>query len=270
VWWAKRRLAAVGICIIAASIILLVLLLTSQQGHVASRASAARVRLQRQVTALFAGIPQHGVILGQPKAPVTLQAFIDLEDNGDGTFWLDRMFPPILQKFVRANVVRIEFHSFKTDTLNRRPFYLQQVAALAAGKQNLLWNYIAIFMNEQHREFTNYVNEEFVTGIAEQVPGLNLAEWEQSQTLAMAKAVEADIVKAHNVGFHDTPAFRIGLTGGKMKNFVGRHIEIPHHKYVVRTRPSGERYIAGESAEWQHPVSLIDAIDLRKAVKELI
>ena len=125
-------------------------------------------------------------------------------------------------------------------------------------------------MNEQGREFTNYVNEEFVTGIAEQVPGLHLAQWEQSQTLTMAKTVEADIAKAHNVGFHDTPAFRIGLTGGKMENFVGRHVEIPHHKYIVRTTPSGERYIAGESSAWQHPVSLIDAIDLQKAVEKLI
>jgi protein-disulfide isomerase len=265
-----RRLHLVTACAIAAVSIVLVLLLTSPGRNVASNASTKRVRLQRQVTALLAGIPQHGVILGQPTAPVTLQLFVDLEDNGDSTVWLDAMLPPILEKFVRTNIVRLEFHSFKTDTLNRRPFFLQQVAALAAGAQNLLWNYVAIFMNEQGREFTNYVNEEFVTGIAEQVSGLNLAKWEQSLTFAMAKTVEADIVKAHDVGFHDTPAFRIGLTGGKMKNFVGRHVEIPHHKYIVRTRPSGERYIVGESSAWQHPVSLIDAIDLKKAVEELI
>jgi hypothetical protein len=221
------------------------------------------------VAALFAGIPQHELILGQPTAPVTLQLFVDLEDHGDGTRWLDVMLPPILEKFVRTNVVRLEFHSFKSDTLNRRPFYVQQVAALAAGAQNLLWNYAATFMNEQGREFTNYVTEKFVTGIAEQVPGLNFAEWEQSRTLAMAKRVEADLINARRVGFHDSPSFRIGLTGGKMKNLVGRHLETTH-KYIVRTTPSGERYIAGESSKWQHPVSLIDTIDVKKAVEALI
>ena len=228
------------------------------------------MQVQRQVAAWFAGIPQHGVILGQPTAPVTLQLFIDLEDQNDGTRWLDVMLPPILEKFVRTNIVRLEFHSFKTDTLNPQPFYLQQVSALAAGAQNLLWNYVATFMNELGREFTNYVNEEFVTGIAKQIPGLNVAEWEESGTLARAKAVQADLITARKVGFHDTPAFRIGLTNGKMKNFVGRKLEIPHHKYVIARRPSGERYIAGETLEWQHPVSLIDAIDLRKAVKKLL
>jgi hypothetical protein len=221
------------------------------------------------VAALFAGIPQHGVILGEPTAPVTLQVFVDLEDHGDGTRWLDVMLPPILKQFVRTNIVRLEFHSFKSDTLNRRPFYLQQVAALAAGAQNLLWNYVATFMNEQGAEFTNYVTKEFVTGIAEQIPGLNLAEWEQSHTLTAARIVEADLLTAHNVGFHDSPSFRIGLTGGRMKNFVGRYFETSH-KYVVRTTPDGERYIAGVSSEWQHPVSLIEASDLEKAVNELI
>jgi hypothetical protein len=221
------------------------------------------------VTALFAGIPQHGAILGQSTAPVTLQVFLDLEDHGDGTRWIDVMLPPILEKFVRTNVVRLEFHSFKSDTLNRRPFYVQQVAALAAGAQNLLWDYVATFMNEQGREFTSYVTEEFVTGIAKQILGLNLAEWEDSRTFAKAKIVQADLINARKVDFHDSPSFRIGPTGGKMKNFVGRHSET-YHKYIVHTAPSGERYIAGVSSAWQHPVSLVDAIDLKKAVEGLI
>lgn len=248
---------------------MLALLVVSQRGRVAPSANAERLRIQRQAATLFAGIPQHGLVLGQPTAPVTLQLFVDLEDHGDGTRWFDEMLPPILEQFVRPNVVRLEFHSFKSDTLNRRPFFVQQVAALAAGAQNLLWNYAATFMNEQGREFTNYVTEEFLTGIAKQITRLNIAQWEQSRTISMAKIVEADIINARRVGFHDSPSFRIGLTGGKMKDFVGRHLET-YPKYIVRKTPSGERYIAGVSSEWQHPVSLIDVVDLKKAVEELI
>ncbi len=231
--------------------------------------AAERIRVQRRVAALFAGIPQHGVILGQPTAPITLQVFIDLEDHNDGTRWLDEMLPPILQQFVRTNIVRLEFHSFKTDTLNRLPFFIQQVAALAAGSQNLLWNYVGIFINEQGQEFTNYVNERFVTTIAKQLPGLNLAEWRQSRTIALARLVAEDNNTAIKVGFHDSPSFRIGLTGGDMRNFVGHDIET-YHKYIVRTKPSGERYIAGVSSELQHPVSLIEASDVKRAVERLI
>jgi protein-disulfide isomerase len=222
------------------------------------------------VAALFAGIPQRGKILGQPTAPVTLQVFVDLEDHGNGVQWFDEMLPPILEKFVRTNVVRLEFHSLKTDTLNRGPYILQQTAALAAGLQNRLWNYADTFINEQGTEFTNYVNEAFVTGIAEQIPGLNLAEWKQSRTADMEYIVEEDNYTArHRLGLHVTPSFRIGLTGGKMKN-LSAGIVYHYHKYIVRTTPSGERYIAGVSSEWQHPVWLVDAIAIKKAVEKLV
>lgn len=261
-------LRPVGVCAVVALIVVLVPLVASQRGRVVPSASAKWLRVQRHVATLFAGIPQHGVVVGQDGTGY-VAGVVNLEDHGDRTRWFDVMLPPIIEKFARTNVVRLEFHSFKTDTLNHRPFFVQQVAALAAGGQNLLWNYAATFVNEQGLEFTNYVNEGFVTGIAKQVSGLNLAEWEESRTIAMAKIVEADIITARKVGFHDTPAFRIGLTGGKMKNLVGRHQEV-YRKFIVRKRPSGERYIAGVSSEWQHPVSLIDATDVKKAVDELI
>jgi protein-disulfide isomerase len=220
------------------------------------------------VTALLAGIPQHGVVLGRLTAPVTLQVFVDLEDHGDGTRWFDEMLPPILEQFVRTNIVRLEFHSFKTDTLNPNPFIMQQTSAMAAGSQDLLWNYVATFVNEQGTEFTNYVTEGFLRGIAKQVPLLNLGKWEQSRTGPMEKIVVKDDSAAREAGFYDTPAFRIGRTGGKMANLWGSTVEV-YHKYIVHTRPSGERYIAGVSPQLQHPVSLLDAADLKKAVKRL-
>lgn len=199
---------------------------------------------------------------------MTLQVFVDLEDHGTGTYWFDEMLPSILQEFVRTGIVRLEFRSFKTDTLNPIPFMMQQTSAMAAGSQDLLWNYAATFMNEQGREFTNYATEAFLRGIASQIPGLRLAKWERSRTSAMERAVVEDDSAAREDGFHVTPAFRIGRTGGKMRNLSGG-LTTRYHKYIIRTRPSGERYVAGESPELQHPVSLIDAAALEKAVEVL-
>jgi hypothetical protein len=253
-----------------ATSVALAILVTSYGRHIGGRPNAEQVSIQRKVATLFAGIPQHGVILGQLTAPVTLQVFVDLEDHGDGTRWFDEMLPPILEQFVRTNVVRLAFHSLKTDTVNRKQFVMQQTAALAAGAQNLLWNYAATFMNEQGTEFTNYVTEQFVLRIARQIPGLNLAKWQESSTIGLARFVETENYTArHQLGLYVTPAFRIGVTGGKIKNFSGHTIVIAH-KYIVRTKPSGEGYIAGVTSEWQHPVSLIDVTDLKKAVEELI
>jgi protein-disulfide isomerase len=251
-----------------AAIVALLLLLPDSRRRGDVSHGAARLRVQQQVAALFAGIPQHGAALGRSKAPVTLQVFVDLEDHGDGTRWFNEMLPPILDKFVRTNIVRLEFRSFKTDTLNPIPFMMQQTSALAAGSQDLLWNYAATFVNEQGAEFTNYITEGFLRGIAKQIPGLDLAEWERSRKAAMERIVVADDSAARAAGFYDTPAFRIGHTGGKMRNFLGSIVE-DYHKYIVRTKPSGERYIAGVSSEWQHPVSLVDATDVKKAIEEL-
>jgi protein-disulfide isomerase len=258
----------IGLSLVVAVIVALVILLPGSRGRGDPYPRAARPRLHRQVAALFAGIPQHGATLGDPTAPVTLQVFVDLEDHNDGTSWFDEMLPPMLKQFVRTNVVRLEFRSFKTDTLNPIPFVMQQTAAMAAGSQNLLWNYAATFMNEQGTEFTSYVNEEFLRGIAKQIPGLRLAKWERSRNAAMEKIVVANDSAAREAGFHDTPAFRIGRTGGKMRNFSGSTIEEPR-KYIVHTKPSGERFIVGVSKELQHPVSLIDAADVKRAIEEL-
>jgi hypothetical protein len=85
----------------------------------------------------------------------------------------------------------------------------------------------------------------------------------------MERIVVSDDLAAREDGFHDTTAFRVGRTGSEMRNLQGSTVEAPH-KYIVHTKPSGERYIAGVSAELQHPVSLVDAADVQKAVGELL
>jgi protein-disulfide isomerase len=262
-------LRAVGVCVVVALTAALILHATSQRRNAAPSAHIETRRVQKQVATLFAGIPQHGVVLGKATAPVTMQVFVDLEDHGDGTRWFDTMLPAIIEKFVRPGVLRLEFRSFKTDTLNAMPFIMQQTSAMAAGSQDLLWNYADTFVNEQGREFTNYATERFLRGIAKQVPGLKLAAWERSRNAPMERNVVSDDSNAHADGFHDTPAFQIGRTGGKMRNLWGSTIEDPH-KYIVHTKPSGERYVAGVSSELQHPVSLVDAADVRKAIGELL
>jgi protein-disulfide isomerase len=258
------------VCAALAAIGVVVLPATGSRDRVVASVRSVRPQVQRQVAVLFAGIPQHGAVLGRPTAPVTLQLFFDLEDHGYGVLWFNHMLPPILETLVRPGLVRLEFHSMKTDTLNGGPFITQQTAALAAGAQSRLWNYVATFVNEQGREFTNYATEAFVTGIAEQVPGLDLAAWERSRSVALSKIVMSDNYAArHQFGLYVTPSFRIGLTGGRMKNFVGaRLVNTP--KYIVGTRRSGERYIAGVSSELQHPASLVEASDVAKAVEGLL
>ncbi len=68
----------------------------------------------------------------------------------------------------------------ETATREKETFQTQQIAALAAGKQNLMWNFVELFYHEQGEEDSGYVTESYLQGLAAQVPGLNLSQWSEN------------------------------------------------------------------------------------------
>jgi len=160
-------------------------------------------------------------MLGVPTAPVTLQLFAELEDySSDG--WFLTYLPAIIRKFVRSGRLKIEYRSFKTNTISSETFVKQQAAALAAGEQDKLWNYAYTFYLEQGKERTPYVTERYLDNIARQVPGLNVREWDRGRNtdLRVEQVIEED-QQGRAEGIHVTPAYRIGRTGGALRDFTG-------------------------------------------------
>jgi protein-disulfide isomerase len=229
---------------------------------------ALRAQIDIEVNAFLVGIPQHGVALGQPTAPITLQVYGDLQCFNVRE-WFTTMLPRIVNEFVRTNVLRIEYHSLETDTLNPKEFLTEQAAALSAAKQNKLWNFLETFYYEQGQEYSNYVNVPFLTAIARQVAGLNLEEWSRAINRRTATTVAEDDHFARSVGFHDTPAFRIGRTGEPLTDFAGRTV-ILYRKDLISRTPRGERVVVGQSHNLMHPLSLVDWYDIKKRINELI
>ena len=178
-------------------------------------------RIDREVGALLAGIPQEGQTLGASTAPVTLQVFADLEDN-DSKRWFLTLLPAIISAFVRTNILKIEYHSFKTNTEGSETFVKQQSAALAAGAQNKLWDYVDTFYHEQGKEYTPYVTESYIDNIGSQIPGLNIAQWhkDRNDDWRIEEVVEED-QKGRADRIHVTPAYRLGRTDGQLKDFYG-------------------------------------------------
>ena len=58
--------------------------------------------------ALFAGIPQHGNVLGSPKAPVTLVEYADLQCPYCA-YWSRSTFPVLVRDYVRPGRVKLVF-----------------------------------------------------------------------------------------------------------------------------------------------------------------
>jgi protein-disulfide isomerase len=163
-----------------------------------------------EVTSLLRGIPEEHETLGNPHAPLTLQMFGDLECPAcryTSYFTL----PTIIKNFVRPGKLKIEYHSFQSATIEPSIFQEQQVAALAAGQQDKMWYFVELFYHEQGREYTNYVNESYLDGLAKQVPGLNLAEWMAArQDSQLAEQVAKDEQIGTEYEWETTPDFFLG------------------------------------------------------------
>ncbi len=182
-----------------------------------------------KVVGEIGGIPQNGNILGSPKAPVTLVYFGDLECPICKDFTLGAL-PTLIQKYVRTGKLRVEYRNLETATREPETFKTQQVAALAAGKQNKGWYYIELFYNQQGQEDTEYVTEQYLRTLAEQTPGLNLTSWTAARSdPAFANTITSDAQAANNAGFTGTPSFQIGKTGGPVSKL----------EYTSLTDPSG-------------------------------
>jgi protein-disulfide isomerase len=186
-----------------------------------------RATTAKSINTLLAGIPQLGNTLGSATAPVTLQYFGDLECSTARTFTLNTL-PLIVRKWVRSGTLRIEYRSLRTVSAPD-PFGNQQVAALAAGRQDKQWYYLEYFYHEQGQEHSDYVNEDFLRGLAQQVPSLNLELWRQDRRDPRLTAqVVQDEQTAQTSHLHSTPSFLVGPTGSpptlKLGQFARFHI----------------------------------------------
>ncbi len=134
------QLGAVAGVVVVIIAIILVATGSSSKNAPAPKSAAANSALAT-VTTMLQGIPQKGNVLGNPNAPVTMQYFGDLECPFCKQFTVSTL-PTIIQKYVRTGKVKLEYNSMETATKEPETFRTQQIAAYAAGKQNLAWYFI--------------------------------------------------------------------------------------------------------------------------------
>jgi protein-disulfide isomerase len=177
-------------------------------------AETSKARIEQEVTELLDGIPQRGEVLGSPKAPVTVWMYADLECPTVKLF-VEHSLPAIIENWVRPGAVRLDYRSLETDTANEEVFFDQETAALAAGRQDRMWNFALAFVRQQGEPRTDYADEEFLAGIASQVPGLELARWDRDRDDALlSRRVALGVYSGHSSGLRSTPSFLIGFTEG--------------------------------------------------------
>ena len=228
----RKRLIQLGSVAAAVVVIIVVIVVATSGGSGGTKlppstGPVTKAPAVKTVDALLKEIPQTGNTLGNPKAPVTMQYFGDLECPICKDFTLGAL-PKLVEKYVRAGKLKIEYRNLETATREPETFRTQQIAALAAGKQQKGWYYIELFYHQQGEEDSGYVTEKYLQTIAQQTPGLNLATWTADRSAPeFTNTVTSDAQAANNAGFTGTPSFLIGKTGGTLTKFEYQSLTDP-------------------------------------------
>jgi protein-disulfide isomerase len=163
---------------------------------------------KRAVNGLLRGIPQYGLILGDPEARVELLEFGDLQCPLCRHYAED-ILPPIIEGPVRKGQVKLAFLNF---VILGPQSAAAGAAALAAGEESHGWNYLELFYRNQGEEESGYANEEFLTAIAKASGVKHFDFWRRRRELVTPE-VEATTRDAHRRGFTGTPTFTINGPG---------------------------------------------------------
>jgi protein-disulfide isomerase len=167
------------------------------------------------------GIPQHGTVLGDPKAKVTVTEYGDLQCPVCKGF-SESVAPDLIDQVVRKGTASYDFRQWPViGEPPRTQSTLAAKAALAASEQGRYWNYVELFYRNQGAEESGYVTEPFLTAIAKGAGVADIPRWNKDRdssrwnnTLARTDA------EAGKLGFTGTPSFVVEGPGGQ-RTLVG-------------------------------------------------
>ncbi len=208
----RKRLGQLGFVAVLLVVIIGAVVLVVTNNNESSSPRSASLNEVGQVEKLLAGIPQHGTLLGQPKAEVTLLEFGDLQCPICKEF-SEEVIPQIISRQVSEGEAKIEFRNFTIISEQSIP---AGAAALAAGEQGRGWNFIELFYRNQEEERSGYVTDSFLTSIAKGAKVPNLAKWNtERKSKRLISKVEATTEEAERLEFTGTPSFRVEGPSGK-------------------------------------------------------
>lgn len=162
------------------------------------------------VQSLLKGIPQGGLTLGSPSAPVTMTEYIDLQCPYCDEFET-QVAPVLISRYVRTGKVKIDARVLDfigPDSGRGRN------AMIAAGEQGKAFNFAQVLYDNQGTENTGWLSDQMVARAAESVPGLNpkqlFAQRDSGSVQATAAKIDA---QARSDKVSATPTIYVGKSG---------------------------------------------------------
>ncbi len=201
-----------GVLALAAAIVVVIFVATGGSGgdDGPEKRAGESVAGSNDTAALFRGIPQRGMELGDPRAPVTLIEFGDLQCPFCADF-SNQVLPTIVEQYVRDGRMRVVFRDVAflgTDSIRAA-----QMAG-AAAMQDRGWGFVHLFYTNQGEENTGYVTDEFLREIGGGVEGLDVDRaMEDRGSGDVQRQLDEARAEWTAYGFTGTPSFAVGRTG---------------------------------------------------------
>lgn len=200
----KMGSAAVFLAIVAIVVLIVIGQNQSEGGDPSDVAGAAKIERQ------LAGIPQVGMVLGDPAAKVTLVEFGDLQCPHCKGF-AEEIIPPLIESRVRGGEAKLEFRNF---TIIDDQSVDAGAAAVAAGEQGRGWNFVELFYRNQGIEASGYVTDDFLIAIAEGAGVPDIEQWDRARkSKAVIGTVEKTTAQAERLDLEGTPTFAVAGPG---------------------------------------------------------
>jgi protein-disulfide isomerase len=201
----------VGI-LVASAVIVAVLVAVFASGSTSELRPGKPVPGVAATISMFKGMHQAGPALGNPRAPVTLYEYGDLQCPTCASFAAEEL-PGLISSYVRPGRVRIVFEPL--DLIGSDSLRAARMA-VALGGQDRLWQFVDLMYRNQGAENTGYVTTTYLEALASAIPGANVR-----RALAARGSPRVDVTiarasaQARQLGLTGTPSFTIAATGGK-------------------------------------------------------
>jgi protein-disulfide isomerase len=179
-------------------------------------------------------IPQHGAVLGDRGARVTLVEYADQQCPGCRFYTLN-IFPMLVNEYIRPGKVDMRFHGFPfigSDSRKALRFLL------AAGLQNRLWQLQEALYRHQGVENSGWISDDLVRQLGGEIPGLDVNRlFTDAATPAISRSADAQLASAEAAGVPGTPTFFIRV--GKAKPYYIRVSDVTQFRAALDDALSG-------------------------------
>lgn len=164
-----------------------------------------------ETAALLKGVEQNGFTIGDPKAPVTIVEFIDVQCPFCKEHQLDQQ-PQIINELVKTGKARLRLMPIALQFMGEDS-EAGRIVALRLAKEDKAWPFLNLFYWNQGQEQTGYVTEEYLEKLVKAAGGDPSIVNPREATPEEAEELKAIDDLQAPLKVTGTPSFAIGKTG---------------------------------------------------------